>query len=84
MGMERLVPNAGDLTVMLEVLARSGTGQALTVYTNMMTGPRAFDEQDGPDELHVVILDNGRSKALSSSSAEILACMDIFLLQAIP
>jgi L-lactate dehydrogenase complex protein LldF len=75
MGMERLVPNAGDLTVMLEVLARSGTGQALTVYTNMMTGPRAFDEQDGPDELHVVILDNGRSKALASSSAEILACI---------
>ncbi len=75
MGMERLVPNAGDLTVMLEVLGRSGTGQALTVYTNLITGPRAFDEQDGPDELHVVILDNGRSEALASSSAEILACI---------
>ncbi len=75
MGMERLVPNAADLTVMLEVLARSGTGQALTVYTNLMTGPRAFNEQDGPDELHVVILDNGRSRALASSSAEILACI---------
>ncbi len=75
MGMERLVPNAGDLTVMLEVLARSGTGQALTVYTNLITGPRAYDEQDGPDELHVVILDNGRSEALASSSAEILACI---------
>ncbi|HEY5650440.1 MAG TPA: LutB/LldF family L-lactate oxidation iron-sulfur protein [Acidimicrobiia bacterium] len=75
MGMERLVPNDGDLTVMLEVLGRSGTGQALTVYTNLITGPRSFDEQDGPDELHVVILDNGRSKALASSSAEILACI---------
>ena len=75
MGMERVVPNAGDLTVMLEVLARSGTGQALTVYTNLITGPRAWNEQDGPDELHVVILDNGRSRALASSSAEILACI---------
>ncbi len=75
MGMERLVPTAGDLAVMLEVLARSATGQALTVYTNLITGPRAVDEQDGPDELHVVILDNGRSRALASSSAEILACI---------
>ena len=75
MGMERVVPNSGDLTVMLEVLARSGTGQALTVYTSLITGPRAWNEQDGPDELHVVILDNGRSRALASSSAEILACI---------
>lgn len=75
MGMERLVPTLGDLAVMLEVLARSGTGQRLSVYTNVVTGPRRPGEPDGPDELHVVVLDNGRSEVLASPSAEILSCI---------
>ncbi len=75
MGMERVVPTAGDLAQMLEVLARSGTGQGLSVYSNIVTGPRRVGDPDGPDELHVVILDNGRSRALAAETAEILACI---------
>jgi len=80
MGIERIVPTPQDLTVMLQILARSATGQKLTVYTNVITGPRRTDgatgeEPDGPDELHVVLLDNGRSKVLGSELAEILYCI---------
>ena len=75
MGMERLVPEPRDLGVMLEVLGRSATGQALTTYTNIITGPRRPGDPDGPDELHVVILDNGRSTVLGAEVAEVLACI---------
>lgn len=79
MGMERLVPSLEDLGVMLQILARSATGQKLSVYTNIMTGPRRAtqngQEPDGPDELHVVIIDNGRSKILNGELAEILYCI---------
>jgi len=79
MGMERLVPSLEDLGVMLQILARSATGQKLSVYTNIMTGPRRATtngpEPDGPDELHVVIIDNGRSKILNGELAEILYCI---------
>ena len=74
MGIERLVPTLEDLTVMLEVLARSATGQKLTVYTDLLTGPRRAD-RDGPAELHVVLLDNGRSGLLGTEVGEILACI---------
>jgi len=75
MGMERIVPDLGSLGVILEVLARSATGQNLSVYTNIITGPRRADDPDGPEELHVVILDNGRSQVLAGESAEILGCI---------
>lgn len=79
MGIERLVPTVQDLGVMLQVLARSATGQNLTVYSNIIHGPRPVDgeraEPDGPDELHVVLVDNGRSKVLASDVAEILYCI---------
>jgi L-lactate dehydrogenase complex protein LldF len=79
MGIERIVPTVHDLAVMLQVLARSATGQNLTVYTNVVnharpaTGPRA--EGDGPDEFHVVMVDNGRSRVLGSELAEVLYCI---------
>ena len=63
MGMERIVPTIADASAVLEVLARSGTGQRLSVYTNFVSGPRGHGEPDGPDEFHVVILDNGRSSS---------------------
>jgi L-lactate dehydrogenase complex protein LldF len=76
MGIERLVPAPADLSVMLQVLARSATGQKLSVYTSLITGPRrAASEPDGPDELHVVLVDNGRSRILGSGIAEILCCI---------
>lgn len=75
MGIERLVPTLADLGVMLQVLARSATGQKLTVYNNLITGPRRVGEPDGPDELHVVLVDNGRSRVLGTEVAEILYCI---------
>jgi L-lactate dehydrogenase complex protein LldF len=75
MGIERLVPTAADLAVALRVLARSGTGQALTVYTNVITGPRRAEDPDGPSELHVVLVDNGRSQMLRTELEEILYCI---------
>ncbi len=75
MGMERLVPTTADLAVLLKLLARSGTGQRLTVYTTLLTGPRRAGEVDGPEELHVVILDNGRSNLLRGRYREMLACI---------
>ena len=75
MGMERIVPTLADAGVILEVLARSATGQRLSVYTNVVTGPRRPGDPDGPEEFHVVILDNGRSEVLGSDTAEVLACI---------
>ena len=75
MGMERIVAAWKDAAVVLEVLARSATGQRLSVYTNVITGPRRPGDADGPDELHVVIIDNGRSEILGGPTAEILACI---------
>lgn len=75
MGMERLVPTLADLATMLPVLEISATGQRLTVYNNLITGPRRPGEPDGPEELHVVILDNGRSETLATEVAEILYCI---------
>ncbi len=75
MGIERLVPGLEDLEVMLEVLARSATGQRLSVYSNIVTGPRRASEPDGPDELHVVIVDNGRRSLLGTELEEVLGCI---------
>ncbi len=75
MGIERLVPTLEDLGLMLQLLARSATGQKLTVYTSMMTGPRRPGDVDGPEELHVVLVDNGRTRILGSEYAEMLTCI---------
>ncbi|MCE2525932.1 MAG: iron-sulfur cluster-binding protein [Actinomycetia bacterium] len=75
MGMERLVPTFEDAATIVEILARSATGQRLSVYTNFVTGPRRAQDPDGPDEFVVVIVDNGRSKVLASEASEILACI---------
>ena len=61
MGIEKLVPDMRSLTLLLSMLARSATGQRLSCYTNIIRGPRREGEWDGPDELHIVVLDNGRS-----------------------
>lgn len=74
-GIEKLVPRFRDLSVFTRLLARSGTGQKLTVYTNFITGPRGEGEIDGPEELHVVFLDNGRSKLLGTEFEEALYCI---------
>ena len=75
MGMERLVADWDQLDLLLDLLARSATGQHLSSYTSVITGPRRTGEADGPDELHVVILDNGRSDMLGTEFQEMLDCI---------
>lgn len=75
MGIEKLVASMADLDSCLKVLARSATGQKITVYTTLVRGPRGPRETDGPGQLHVVLLDNGRSRILAGETAEILACI---------
>ena len=75
MGMERVVPTLAELAVLLRLLARSATGQKLTSYTTLLTGPRRDGEEDGPEELHVVIIDNGRTDILHGRYREMLNCI---------
>jgi L-lactate dehydrogenase complex protein LldF len=75
MGMEKVIPRLVDLPVFLKLLARAATGQPLSVYTTVITGPRRAGELDGPEEFHLVILDNGRSKILASPYRESLHCI---------
>jgi len=75
MGIERIVPTMRDLEIMIRVLARSGTGQKITTYTNLITGARRPEDPDGPEELHLVLVDNGRSRVLASDLAESLLCI---------
>jgi L-lactate dehydrogenase complex protein LldF len=72
---EKLVPTLEDATTLLRVLARSATGQDMSVYTTLSTGPRRRDDPDGPSEYHVVILDNGRSSMLGGEFADMLRCI---------
>ena len=75
MGVERLVPTFPDLEAILEVLPRAGVGLRATAYVTAITGPRRPGEADGPEELHVVLVDNGRSRILGGKYHEILACI---------
>jgi len=75
MGMERIVATWDELDVMLALLARSGTGQALSVYTNIISGPRRAGEADGPDAVHVIVLDNGRSGIVGTEFDDALLCI---------
>ncbi len=75
-GIEKLIPRAQDLAVFLKLLARSATGQRLTVYTSFLSGPRRANEIDGPEEFYVVLLDNGRTRLLADrGKRESLYCI---------
>ncbi|HRH46813.1 MAG TPA: lactate utilization protein B, partial [Pyrinomonadaceae bacterium] len=76
MGIEKIVPNLIDLDVFLKLLPRSGTGQRLTTYQSLITGTKWDSNAEGPEELHIVLLDNGRSKMLSHPvTRQSLACI---------
>jgi L-lactate dehydrogenase complex protein LldF len=75
MGMEKVIPKLSDLPYFLKVLARAATGQKLSIYTQLITGPRRPGELDGPEEFHLVILDNGRSRILGGPLRESLFCI---------
>src|ERR1044072_849348 len=64
MGIEKVIPRFADLDVFLKLLPRSGTGQRLTTYQSFITGTKQRQTDEGPEELHIVLLDNGRSRML--------------------
>ena len=75
-GMEKIVPSMEDLGTFLRLLIRSATGQRISSYVTAVTGPRGDDEEDGPEEFHLVIVDNGRSRLLADPELrEALYCI---------
>jgi L-lactate dehydrogenase complex protein LldF len=75
LGIEKIAPTWAEAGVWLSLLARSATGQPLSIYTSILTGPKQYADIDGPEEVHVVFLDNGRSKLLGTKYEEILQCI---------
>src|SRR3989442_3112216 len=76
MGIEKVIPRFADLEVFLQLLPRSGTGQALTAYQSLITGTKRRPEAEGPEQLDIVVLDNGRSRMLASAlTQQSLACI---------
>lgn len=74
-GIEKMIPTLADLPIFLKVLARAATGQKMSIYTSIISGPRQTGEADGPEEFHLVLLDNGRSRILGSPMRESLFCI---------
>ena len=74
-GIEKLVPTLADLMGLLKLLPRSATGQKLTAYTSLINGPRRAGDECGPQEVHVVLIDNGRTQLYEGECAEILGCI---------
>ncbi|MCS7062985.1 MAG: LutB/LldF family L-lactate oxidation iron-sulfur protein [Methylacidiphilales bacterium] len=76
MGIEKIIPRMQDLALFLPMLATSGSGQHLTAYNSLYFGPRKTHEQDGPEELHLIILDNQRTTLLARPhQRELLHCI---------
>lgn len=75
MGMERLAPTFEDMEVLVSMLARSAVGQRLPSYVTVLTGPRDEGDVDGPEEFHLVIVDNGRSNILGGEFQSVLQCI---------
>ncbi len=73
--LEKLVPNFEDAATLLRLLARSATGQEFSSYTTVSTGPRRPGDLDGPEEYHVILLDNGRSALLGGEFQDMLRCI---------
>jgi L-lactate dehydrogenase complex protein LldF len=73
--LEKVVPTLEDASVILRLLGRSATGQEMSVYTTFSKGPRRAGDPDGPEEYHVVLLDNGRSSLVGTEMQEMLRCI---------
>lgn len=75
-GIEKVIPHLEDLAILWPVLATAGTGQAITCYNTLVGGPRAAGETDGPEQFHVILLDNGRTRLLANpEQREALHCI---------
>jgi L-lactate dehydrogenase complex protein LldF len=73
--LEKVVPTLEDASQILRVLARSATGQEMSVYTTFSTGPKRSSDPDGPEQYHVILLDNGRSDMLGGDFEDMLRCI---------
>jgi L-lactate dehydrogenase complex protein LldF len=75
-GIEKVIPSLNDLALFWPLLATYGTGQRVTVYNTIVTGPKQENEKDGPNEMYVILLDNGRTNILANEKArESLYCI---------
>jgi L-lactate dehydrogenase complex protein LldF len=75
-GIEKVIPSINDLALFWPLLATYGTGQKITVYNTIVTGPKQPGETDGPDDMYVILLDNGRTNILANEKArESLYCI---------
>src|SRR3546814_10866105 len=67
-GIEKVIPSITDLDLFWPLLSTHGTGQNLTVYNTILSGPRQVNETDGPQEMYVILLDNGRTNVLAQKN----------------
>ncbi len=74
-GIEKLVPSMAHAMALLRLLVRSATGAELTQYTTFHCGPKRAGDADGPEEFHIILVDNGRSRMLHEGLAEMLRCL---------
>ncbi|MFC1717195.1 lactate utilization protein B [Candidatus Poribacteria bacterium] len=74
-GIEKVTPTWDAAAVWLSLLGRSASGQPLSMYTNIVTGPARAEDPDGPEEVHIVLLDNGRSELVGTKYEEVLQCI---------
>jgi len=75
-GIEKVIPSMSDLGLFWPLLSSFGTGQQVTVYNSIITGPKQLGELDGPEEMYVILLDNGRTELLANTNArEALYCI---------
>ena len=74
-GIEKVLPTLEDLATVMRLLPRSATGQAISNYFSLLTGPRAPGEQDGPEHMYFVIVDGGRSGLIGGEFQEMLRCI---------
>jgi L-lactate dehydrogenase complex protein LldF len=75
MGIEKLCATWDDAAAWLSLLSRSATGQPISIYTNIITGSRRADDADGPEEVHIILVDNNRSQQVGTKYEEVLQCL---------
>jgi L-lactate dehydrogenase complex protein LldF len=74
-GIEKVLPTLNDLATIMRLLPRSATGQSISNYFSLLTGPRGKDDQDGPEHMYFVLVDAGRSRLIGSEFEDMLRCI---------
>jgi len=74
-GIEKVIPTLDDFATLMRLLPRSAIGQSITNYLTLTTGIKAPDEQEGPEQMHIVLVDAGRTKLVGSEMSEMLRCI---------